>query len=88
MVSIGAGTKNEELAHLYMDHLLSYDVQLSEALDLVDSPVRKDVKVPDDIAANLTYGDELISNLNFFSHEEMAASQEDWINRWNVIFSE
>ncbi len=38
MVSIGAGTKNGDLAHLYIDHLLSYDVQLAEAMDLVDSP--------------------------------------------------
>jgi putative spermidine/putrescine transport system substrate-binding protein len=87
MVSIGAGTTKDELAHLYMDHLLSYDVQLSEAMDLVDSPVHLDVDLPQDVAENLTYGEELISQLNFFSQEEMAANQEEWIDRWNAIFS-
>jgi len=87
MVSIGAGTKNEELAHLYIDHLLSYDVQLAEAMDLVDSPARTDIKLPADVAAKLTYGDELISHLHFFDHKKMADVQEDWINRWNRIFS-
>ena len=88
MVSIGAGTRKEELAHLYIDHLLSYDVQLSEAMDLVDSPVRNDVVLPPEIGENLTYGDDLLGQLNFFSHEEMAANQEEWIDRWNAIFSE
>ncbi len=88
MVSLGAGTQKDELAHLYIDHLLSYDVQLSEAMDLVDSPVRNDVVVPPEVGENLTYGDDLIAQLNFFSQEEMAANQEEWIGRWNAIFSE
>jgi putative spermidine/putrescine transport system substrate-binding protein len=88
MVSLGAGTQKDELAHLYIDHLLSYDVQLSEAMDLVDSPVRNDVVVPPEVGENLTYGDDLIAQLNFFSQEEMAAKQEEWIGRWNAIFSE
>jgi putative spermidine/putrescine transport system substrate-binding protein len=88
MVSIGAGTKNEDLAHLYIDHLLSYDVQLAEAMDLVDSPVRTDLDLPADVAENLTYGEELISQLHFFSQKEMAENQEEWIDRWNAIFSQ
>ena len=88
MLSLGAGTQKDELAHLYIDHLLSYDVQLSEAMDLVDSPVRNDVVVPPEVGENLTYGDDLIAQLNFFSQEEMAANQEEWIGRWNAIFSE
>lgn len=88
MVSVGAGSQKEELAHLYIDHLLSYEVQLSEAMDLVDSPVHKDVELPAEIGENLTYGDDLIAKLNFFSQEEMAANQEEWIGLWNDIFSE
>jgi putative spermidine/putrescine transport system substrate-binding protein len=88
MVSIGAGTKNEDLAHLYIDHLLSYDVQLAEAMDLVDSPVRTDLDLPADVAENLTHGEELISQLHFFSQKEMAENQEEWIDRWNAIFSQ
>ena len=87
MVSIGAGTKKEDLAHLYIDHLLSYDVQMAEAMDLVDSPARTDIKLPSELAVNLTYGDELISQLHFFDHKKMAEVQEEWIARWNKIFS-
>ena len=88
MVSIGAGTQKEELAHLYVDHLLSYDVQMAEAMDLIDSPARTDIVLPDEVAEKLTYGDELISNLHFFDHKEMAAVQEEWINRWNQVMAE
>ncbi|NCD05939.1 MAG: extracellular solute-binding protein [Spirochaetia bacterium] len=87
VASVGAGTKNETLANEFINWLISYDVQLSEALDQVDSPVRTDVVVPDEIAVNLAYGDELISNLYFFDEAEIAANQEQWIARWNEIFS-
>ncbi|MCK4824816.1 ABC transporter substrate-binding protein, partial [bacterium] len=84
---IAKGTKNEELAHLYIDHLLSYEVQLAEATDLVDAPVRKDITLPADVAGKLTYGEELISKLNFFDHKKMAAVEEEWIEKWNKIFT-
>jgi putative spermidine/putrescine transport system substrate-binding protein len=89
MVSLAAGSKKEELAHLFMDFLLSYEVQLASAMDLVDSPSRTDItNLPPEIAQNLTYGDELISQLHFFEHKAMADVQEEWIARWNNIFSE
>ncbi|MCF7942509.1 MAG: ABC transporter substrate-binding protein [Spirochaetia bacterium] len=87
MISVAAGTKHEELAHLYIDHLLSYEVQLAEAMDLVDSPARTDITLPAEVAENLTYGEELISQLHFFDHKAMAEVQEEWIDRWNAIFS-
>ncbi len=87
MISIAKGTKNEELAHLYIDHLLSYEVQLAEAMDFVDSPVRTDITLPADVAGKLTYGEELISKLNFFDQKEMAAVEEEWIEKWNKIFT-
>ncbi|MBW8003218.1 MAG: ABC transporter substrate-binding protein [Planctomycetes bacterium] len=87
MVSIANGTKNEDLAHLYIDHLLSYEVQLSEAMDLVDSPVRGDIKLPEDVAGKLTYGEDLIRKLHFFSQKEMAAVEKEWIEKWNRIFT-
>lgn len=87
VASVGAGTKNEALANEFINWLISYDVQYQEAMDLIDSPVRTDVEVPAEIAANLAYGDELVSSLHFFDEAEIASHQEEWINRWNSIFS-
>ncbi len=87
VASVGAGTKNEVLANEFINWLLSYDVQLNEALDQVDSPVRTDIELPAEIAANLAYGDELVNSLYFFDEAEIAANQAEWIARWNSIFS-
>jgi putative spermidine/putrescine transport system substrate-binding protein len=87
VASVVKGTKNVDLAHLFIDHLLSYEVQLAEAMDLVDSPVHTGVTLPPEVAENLTYGEELISKLHFFDEGKTAALQPDWIARWNKIFS-
>lgn len=52
------GTKNEDLALQFMDFWLSTDVQKALAEKLVDSPTNKEVKVSDEVANNITYGDE------------------------------
>ncbi len=88
MVSVVKGTENEDLAHLYIDFLISHDVQLAEALDLVDSPTNMTVEVPEDVAANLTYGSDIIDSLIFIDEAFAAANQEEWINRWNAILAQ
>jgi len=87
VVSVAANTKKEELANLYINHLISYDVQLAEAMDLVDSPVRNDIDLPEEIGSQLCYGDELIDSLNFFDQAETAELMPNWIDRWNEIFT-
>jgi putative spermidine/putrescine transport system substrate-binding protein len=87
MMSIVKGSKNVDLAHAFIDFLLSYDVQYAEAMDLVDSPVNVDVKLPPEIGNKLTYGDDLIAGLFFYNEAEVAANKADWIARWNTIFS-
>lgn len=52
------GTKNEDLALQFMDFWLSTDVQKALAEKLVDSPTNREVKVSDEVANNITYGDE------------------------------
>ncbi len=88
MVSVVKNTPNADLAHLYIDFLLSHDVQLAEALDLVDSPTNMTVEVPDDVAANLTYGSEIIDQLIFIDEAFAAEHLEEWINRWNSILAQ
>jgi putative spermidine/putrescine transport system substrate-binding protein len=85
VVSVVKGTKNEELAHQYIDFIISHDVQLAEAMDLVDSPTNSTVEVPDDIAAKLTYGEETIDSLTFLDEAFVADHLEEWITRWNEL---
>ncbi len=50
------GCQNKELAETFIDFYISKEVQLAEALDGVDSPVRTDVELTEEQAANFTYG--------------------------------
>jgi putative spermidine/putrescine transport system substrate-binding protein len=87
IVSVVKGAKNPDLAYKYIDWILSEPVQTAEALDLVDSPTNRLVKVPPAIAAKLTYGDEVIKSLTFMDEEKVAKVLPDWIKRWNAAMA-
>ena len=85
MLNIVTGSKNKELAELFIDYYLSYDVQYAEAMDGVDSPVRTDIVLDEEHAMNFTYGD-MVSQLILpdwdFVTEHLAA----WTEQWNQTF--
>ena len=87
MLNIVKGCENKELAEAFIDYYLSYDVQLAEALDGVDAPVRPDVELTAEQSANFTYGEDMIANLKLPDWNVIAANQANWIASWNAIFS-
>ncbi|HWP52021.1 MAG TPA: ABC transporter substrate-binding protein [Clostridia bacterium] len=87
MLNIVKGSKNKELATAFIDFYLSKEVQLAEALDGVDSPVRTDVELTPDQAANFTYGKDTIDSLLFIDWTLYNANKAQWIDQWNTIFS-
>jgi putative spermidine/putrescine transport system substrate-binding protein len=84
-VSITAASDNVELAHKYIDFIISHDVQLQEATDLIDSPTNMTVEVPEEQAALLTYGDELLGSLVFMDQTALVDVIDEWLERWNEI---
>ena len=87
MLNIIKGSEVKDLATAFIDFYLSHEVQLAEALDGVDSPVRTDVELTAEQAANFTFGEEIISGLKFPDWDVISANQADWIASWNAIFS-
>jgi putative spermidine/putrescine transport system substrate-binding protein len=94
VVSITSTTEKTELAHAYIDWLISYEVQMAEALDLIDSPTN--MVVQEELAAAeegemmeacmlLTCGEELLDALIFLDNAQIAENLEDWIERWNEV---
>lgn len=86
-INIVKGCKNKELAEAFVDFYLSKEVQLSEALDGVDSPVRKDIELTEEQLANFTYGDEMINKLLLPDWSVINANKAAWTERWNELFS-
>lgn len=77
------GSKNQDLALQLMDFWLSTEVQTALATKLVDSPANKDVKVPDDVAANITYGEDTAKNLKLIPSAQALDQRDAWVNEWN-----
>lgn len=76
-------TKNSDLAHEFMNFWLSTEVQTKIAEKLVDSPANKDVKLPEDIANNLTYGEETAKSLHLIPSDVILDNRDNWLKEWN-----
>ncbi len=77
------GAKNEDLAYQFMDFWLSTDIQTKLANALVDSPANAEVTVPPEVAANLTYGEQTVKNLNLLPPAVILDNREKWLAEWN-----
>lgn len=85
-INIPKGAENVELAHQFINFVLSTEVQQIEAEQGVDAPVNTEVKLTPEQAALWTYGAEKIASLNRMDYAKMNAAKADWIDRWNEIF--
>ncbi len=86
-LNIIKGCENKDLAMAFIDYYISKEVQLAEALDGVDSPVRTDVELTPEQAANFTYGKEMIDSLLIPDWTVINDNKADWTARWNELFS-
>ena len=85
-INIPTGAANVELAHMFIDFVLSTEVQTIEAQQGVDAPVNAEVDLTEEEAANWTYGADEIAALNRIDYSRMNAVKTEWIDRWNEIF--
>jgi putative spermidine/putrescine transport system substrate-binding protein len=88
VVSIVKGTDNSELAHKYIDFIISKNVQEAQAMDLVDSPTNRLVELPAEVGDMLVYGEDQIDSLVFLDQRKLKEKQEEWIERWNQVVSQ
>ncbi len=87
MINVIAGSDVKDLATEFVNYYISYDVQLAEALDGVDSPVRTDVELTAEQSGNFTYGAEMVSGLKFVDWNTITENQAKWIEMWNATYS-
>ncbi len=77
------GSKNRDLALQFMDFWLSTEIQTKLAEKLVDSPANKEVKVSDEVAGNITYGEETAKSLDLISSADALDNRDTWLKEWN-----
>ena len=86
-INVLKNCENKELAEAFIDFYISKEAQLAEALDGVDSPVRKDVELTPEQAANFTYGADMINGLQLPDWNVINENKAGWTDRWNELFS-
>lgn len=85
-VNIPKGSTNVELAHQFINFILSKDVQQKEAEQGVDAPISTKVVLTPDQAKIWTYGADQVASLSRVDYAKMNAAKTDWIDRWNEVF--
>lgn len=80
---VAKDSKNRDLAHEFMDFWLSTEVQKKIADKLVDSPTNKEVTVSDDVANNITYGEETAQSLQLIPADVTLDNRDIWLKEWN-----
>ncbi|PVH30339.1 ABC transporter substrate-binding protein [Pararhodobacter oceanensis] len=85
-INIPVNAAEPELAHMFLDFVLSQEIQQELAEQGVDAPVNTNVVLTEEQAAPWTYGDAMISSLQHVNYEPMNAALDGWIARWNEIF--
>ncbi len=81
---LAKGSKKQDLALLLMDFWLSTEIQTKLAEKLVDSPVNAEVKVSDEVANNITYGEETAKSLKLIPSAVALDYRESWLSEWNA----
>ncbi len=78
------GAKQPALALEFMNFWLSTEIQTKLAEKLVDSPVNAEVKVSDDVANNITYGEQMAKSLKLIPSDVALDNREAWLSEWNA----
>lgn len=85
-INIPVGAAEPELAHEFINFVLSEDIQQQLAERGIDAPVNTGVELSEEEAEIWTYGDDMIAGLQRVDYAPMNAVLDEWINRWNETF--
>ena len=85
-VNIPKGSKNVELAHEFINFILSPEVQQKTAENGVDAPVVTAVKLAPEKAKMWTYGPDMVNSLKTIDYSKLNKAKGGWTDSWNEIF--
>jgi putative spermidine/putrescine transport system substrate-binding protein len=85
-VNINKNSKNKELAYEFINYILGVEAQERGAKGVGDAPVNTDVKLTDDEAKYMTYGNA-ISNAKTIDFKFVNPLMNDWTDKWNRIMN-
>ncbi|TDF95926.1 extracellular solute-binding protein [Paenibacillus piri] len=81
-IVIAKGTKHEKLAKEFVNMCLGKEIQEYYAKELFFGPVNKEVKVADDVAAKIVYGEEKVNQLKSLDWDFIISKRPEWAQIW------
>lgn len=81
------GTKNADLAQEFINYALRPEVQKAFAEQTGFAPSNKNVKLAEDLAAVIPYGEEAVNSLVPLNWEVVSTSRSAWTVQWNKLIS-
>ena len=85
-ININKNSDNKDLAYEFINYVLSAEVETRTAKTLSESPVNVDVKLTEEEATNLTYG-EVVDNSKVLDFKYINTQMNTWIDTWNRIMN-
>jgi len=81
LVAMVAGTKNRELAQVFMNLMIDPKVQEAFAVSTFQGPTNRKTQVPAAVAARMSYGDDKLKRVRFFDPVLCLDNRPAWTER-------
>lgn len=87
-INIPTGAANVDLAHQFINFVLSTEIQQALANAGVDAPVNAAVTLTPEQQGNWAYGAEMIGGLTRIDYSKLNPARAEWLDPWNETFSQ
>lgn len=85
-ININKNSKNKDLAYEFINYALSKEVQERTATALSESPINTKVKLSEEDAKGLTYGN-VLDSAKTIDFKAVNPLMTEWVDKWNRIMN-
>ncbi|WP_366656948.1 ABC transporter substrate-binding protein [Fodinicurvata sp. EGI_FJ10296] len=86
--NVVAGRENTDLAKKFVDFSLRAEAQIGWAEALRYSPTNRTAELPEELAAQVLYGEEAMANLVTFDPQVVNDRRSEWTDMWNRMITQ
>ena len=86
-INIPTGAANVDLAHQFINFVLSTEIQQALANAGVDAPVNASVTLAPEQQGNWAYGADVIAGLTRIDYSLLNPARTRWLDQWNETFA-
>lgn len=81
-INVVKGCKNPELAQLFVEYMLSDEIQSKVAESLNEAPTSKNATMPEEMKSYLAYGADAMDALKTFDEDYISEHKQEWVDRF------